>query len=212
MDEQLEQSRGHTLHPLKELDHWKVSEQDEDVRGWELVDRNDHGHGTVVDMLVDEDLGTVALLIVASSDDNKHRLVPLQRVSLDSDQEHVVFEDDLESLRNSPYYIGDTDYGHFFDYWSGKVTRERELAHGRKGGQSAILERESRGTRHRGKLSVNTASREELIDIPGIGPAMADRILHYRETHGRVKDLYDLDEIEGISRRTIESLREHLKV
>lgn len=47
-------------------------------------------------------------------------------------------------------------------------------------------------------LNINTASAVELETLPHIGPAMAQRIIAYREAHGPFERIEDLQEVEGI--------------
>ena len=48
------------------------------------------------------------------------------------------------------------------------------------------------------KIDPNRASAVELDRLPGIGPALADRIVAHREEHGRFNSLPDLGEVSGI--------------
>ena len=49
-----------------------------------------------------------------------------------------------------------------------------------------------------GKISVNEANFEELQAIRGVGPAVARRIIEYREANGPFRHLGDLTQIRGI--------------
>ncbi len=45
------------------------------------------------------------------------------------------------------------------------------------------------------KINVNLASREELMGVPGISGDLADRIIRYRNEHGLIHDLNELDRL-----------------
>lgn len=47
-------------------------------------------------------------------------------------------------------------------------------------------------------LDVNTATAAELEQLPGIGPALAGRIVAHRETHGPFAATADLEQVQGI--------------
>ncbi len=62
------------------------------------------------------------------------------------------------------------------------------------------------------KLNINTASKEALIALPGIGPRLAERILEYRRQHGAFQTVEDLVRVRGIGPRTLERLRPLVRV
>ncbi len=57
-----------------------------------------------------------------------------------------------------------------------------------------------------GTVYVNVATTEQLIELPGIGPAMAGRIIEYRDANGPFTSLEDLDNVSGIGPATLEEL------
>ncbi len=59
-------------------------------------------------------------------------------------------------------------------------------------------------------ININTATTAELELLPRIGPAMAQRILDYREVHGPFQTVEDLLNIAGIGPATLEQLRPHV--
>lgn len=59
----------------------------------------------------------------------------------------------------------------------------------------------------RGPIDINSAPESELDLLPGIGPAIAARIIEYRLEHGPFQTLEELAEVSGISARMVEDLR-----
>lgn len=63
------------------------------------------------------------------------------------------------------------------------------------------------------KINLNTASEEELIEnLDGIGPAMAKRIIEYRETNGGFYSIEELMNIKGIGEKRFEKLKNSVTV
>ena len=50
----------------------------------------------------------------------------------------------------------------------------------------------------RWQVNINTAAAEELTALPGVGEALAERIIAYREEHGRFRAAEELLEVKGI--------------
>ena len=61
-------------------------------------------------------------------------------------------------------------------------------------------------------LNLNTATKEELIALPGIGPAKAQAILDYRNAHGGFKSVEELKDVKGIGAKRFEKLKTELTV
>jgi len=49
------------------------------------------------------------------------------------------------------------------------------------------------------RINVNTASLEEFMRLPGIGPALAARLVEYRRKHGRFKRPQEIIIVRGMS-------------
>jgi len=69
---------------------------------------------------------------------------------------------------------------------------------------------QNRDAAHR--VDLNRASRNELMQLPGVGPATADRIVAHRESNGRFNKVEDLDQVPGIGDATVSKLRIWVKV
>ncbi|MEG1462142.1 ComEA family DNA-binding protein [Anaerorhabdus sp.] len=48
------------------------------------------------------------------------------------------------------------------------------------------------------KISINHSSKNELMQLPGIGDSTADKIIEYRQEHGYFQQLDDLKNVKGI--------------
>lgn len=63
-----------------------------------------------------------------------------------------------------------------------------------------------------GLININTADAEQLQELPGVGPAMAEEIIAYREEHGDFKTKRDLLNVKGIGEKTYEELKSMITV
>lgn len=59
-----------------------------------------------------------------------------------------------------------------------------------------------------GKIDLNTADKEALKSLPGIGEGLARRIIEYREREDGFTDIDELGKIKGIRRGTLGRIRE----
>src|SRR5271155_3614563 len=59
-------------------------------------------------------------------------------------------------------------------------------------------------------VNLNTATSEQLQQVPGIGPSTADKILQMRKSYGAFKSVDDLLAIRGIGPKRLEKMRKYL--
>jgi competence protein ComEA len=62
------------------------------------------------------------------------------------------------------------------------------------------------------RVDLNRATKAELMQVPGIGPQLAERIVSHRDTAGRFARVEDLDNVYGIGGLTLDKLRPWLTV
>ena len=60
------------------------------------------------------------------------------------------------------------------------------------------------------QVDVNRADWPELIQLPGIGPTLAQRLIDEREQNGAFREVEDLSRVGGIGPRTLERIRPYL--
>ena len=61
-------------------------------------------------------------------------------------------------------------------------------------------------------ININTATKEELMQLSGIGDVLATRIIEFREQHGNFYYIDDLLQVEGIGEKKLEAMRPYITV
>jgi competence ComEA-like helix-hairpin-helix protein len=61
-------------------------------------------------------------------------------------------------------------------------------------------------------INLNTATADQLEEVPGIGPATAQKILDTRKSYGAFKSVDDLLSIKGIGQKRLDKMRKYLTV
>jgi competence protein ComEA len=79
-------------------------------------------------------------------------------------------------------------------------------------GAAAGASRSSQASTADTPIDLNQASAEQLTRLPGIGEALAKRIVDFREQHGPFKRVEDLMKVKGIGEKSFEKLRPYIKV
>lgn len=64
----------------------------------------------------------------------------------------------------------------------------------------------------RGVVNLNTATTLQLQQLPGIGPAKADRIIAWRTRHGPFARVIDLRRVRGFGHKTVKRLEPYLAI
>jgi len=61
-------------------------------------------------------------------------------------------------------------------------------------------------------LDLNAATAEQLTPIPGVGPALAQNIIEYREEHGPFTQYGELLNVKGIGHEKIKVIMEYVRI
>jgi competence protein ComEA len=62
------------------------------------------------------------------------------------------------------------------------------------------------------EININTATKTQLMQIRGIGPVTAERIIEYRESEGIIKSIQELTNIKGIGIKTVEKIKNEVTI
>ena len=75
-----------------------------------------------------------------------------------------------------------------------------------------LQEKNFSGTSSGDLVNINTADVEQLSTLKGIGPAMAQRIIDYREQNGKFKTIDELKNVRGIGQKKFDALKDKITI
>ena len=61
-------------------------------------------------------------------------------------------------------------------------------------------------------VNINSADKNELMIIPGVGEVMAERIVNYRSAYGEFLTKEDIKKVRGIGDKTFESIKDYITI
>ena len=70
----------------------------------------------------------------------------------------------------------------------------------------------NKSTQNTTMVNINTASKEELDTLPGVGPATADKIIEYRETNGQFNSIEDIKNVRGIGEAKFSKMQSRIQI
>ena len=79
-------------------------------------------------------------------------------------------------------------------------------------GQSIITSTETEENEKDIKVNINTANKEKLETLPGIGETTAQKIIDYREENGKFKSIEDIKNVSGIGDAKFNNLKDKITV
>lgn len=109
------------------------------------------------------------------------------------------------TVLNLARQISDGEQIEVFDRETAALMRETGQSLPGAGGADSLT---AAGGDSGGTVNINTASAEQLTQLSGIGPALAQRIVEWREANGRFESVDQLTEVSGIGAKTLERFRD----
>ena len=82
-------------------------------------------------------------------------------------------------------------------------------------GNNVIIEENNSSAeteRKENKVNINTANVNELDNLPGIGPSLAQRIIEYREENGNFKSIEELQNVKGIGEAKYSDIKDNVTI
>ena len=61
-----------------------------------------------------------------------------------------------------------------------------------------------------GKININTADANTLMELEGIGESLSKRIIDYRTKHGKFETIEDIMKVSGIGKKRFDSIKEYI--
>jgi competence protein ComEA len=61
-----------------------------------------------------------------------------------------------------------------------------------------------------GKVNINTASVQQLTELPGVGEKLAARIVEYRQKQGAFKNVSELMNVQGVGEKNLAKIQAFL--
>jgi len=84
-----------------------------------------------------------------------------------------------------------------------------------KAAEESFTEDTSKGSSYSmysdGRVNINTADSQQLQTLDGIGPAMAEKIIAYRQENGRFRTIEDIKNVSGIGEKTFDKLKDNIR-
>ncbi|MFT3861106.1 helix-hairpin-helix domain-containing protein [Micropruina sp.] len=93
-----------------------------------------------------------------------------------------------------------------------RVSDGAQLVIGRKGSQVNAATAPGSTSASDATIDLNTATSEQLDTLPGVGPVTAQKILSWREQHGRFRAVAELQEVDGIGPKSYAEIAPHVRV
>lgn len=107
------------------------------------------------------------------------------------------------------------------DYWNqARVLADGEMIYvptleeakeRKESGEVSVYE-EDTGDNKTSKVNINTASKQQLMTIPGVGEAKAQAILSYRETNGSFSSIEEVKKVDGIKDGVYAKMKEYIVI
>lgn len=133
--------------------------------------------------------------------------LPADARVIDAVQAAGGYRDDADQIYiNQAEYVYDTQRIEIPTEEEAEVLREKRSEEEQDHVGQAVAQQEE------DLININTADKQELMKIPGIGESKAERIIEYRELHGRFGSTEELMNVSGIGSGIFENMKDSVTV
>lgn len=92
------------------------------------------------------------------------------------------------------------------------ISAEKALPNGGEASTAQLPETVGAPSGGDGRININNATRSELMDLPGIGSVLAERIVNYRQQNGSFSRIEDIRNVSGIGEKRFEAIQDRITV
>lgn len=93
-----------------------------------------------------------------------------------------------------------------------KIGEEEKQAYITQDSGDTIIEENKKEEEGKLMVNINTASKEELESLPGIGESIATRIVNYRKENGKFSKIEDIQNVSGIGEAKYNNIKNYITV
>lgn len=103
--------------------------------------------------------------------------------------------------------------GSLYLYWKRHISPREDICiiRGQRNSRYSIEDLEKQLIERR-LVNINNAGKLEMMKISGVGPALAQRIIDFRDNNGYFTDKQDLLNVHGIGIKKLKKIENHIKV
>ena len=151
----------------------------------------------------EDEIGTICVFVCGAVNSEGVYELPKRSRVIDAVEAAGGYSDDADTA-----YVNQAEY--VYDTQRVEIPTKEEAEMLREYDSSGSGSEES--SQSDGRIDLNSADKQALMTLPGIGESKADRILEYRQIHGRFSSTEELMNVSGIGSGVYEKLKDYVTI